>query len=221
MMFLKFYLFYPVLFLVFCLDNVHTYNVFSRDRVLTVKQKAYILSIKASAVMFLFSIYMNYKFAQASFDIYAYEASSSEFHRVLESVNLLYFSSYLVCDMWIGTVFYPRYLMSLTGYFHHIIYILFNILTVVTKTQSLFLVFMVSELPTFILSIGSYNANARSDTLFGLTFLVTRILYHMFLCMHAYKYHTLFFILSSSVFGLHLFWFKNWVRHYMLPLLKW
>ena len=76
------------------------------------------------------------------------------------------------------------------------------------------------EKNTLILSLGKFNNNFRFDKLFGVTFFLTRIVYHIFLITMTYNYHILFPILGTLALGLHTYWFKNWITKYTLLLKK-
>ena len=72
---------------------------------------------------------------------------------------------------------------------------------------------MLSELPTLILSVGRFDSSLRDDNLFGITFFLTRIVYHMFL-IWAFKDNSLLFYLGSAALTLHLYWFYLWFTKY-------
>jgi hypothetical protein len=203
----------PFLFIAFCLGNVQLYKLVARQS-LTTKQKAFILSIFSSSILFLSSLYLNYRFALNNFNVQSYLYSATEFDRQLEKITLLYFSSYLLCDMYVGSTEYPSYMLSLTGYIHHIVYIVLNIIYVRKGYITVYLLFLIEELPTFILAVGSYNPNFRNDELFGLTFFVTRILYHIFLTFQAIQamQYTFRTSIPLMILSLHIYWFQKWVE---------
>jgi hypothetical protein len=78
---------------------------------------------------------------------------------------------------------------------------------------------MISELPTVILSLGSYNKKFRNDSLFGLTFFTTRICYHIFLT-YMFRKHSLLLGVALSALSLHIYWFWNWVKKYLIAKTK-
>jgi hypothetical protein len=72
---------------------------------------------------------------------------------------------------------------------------------------------MLSELPTFLLSIGSFDSSFRNDKLFGITFFITRIVYHIILTIIFRKNNTMFY-LSLAALSLHIYWFYGWFMKY-------
>ena len=72
---------------------------------------------------------------------------------------------------------------------------------------------MISEIPTFLLSLGSFDSYFRNDSLFGITFFITRIIYHIILTWIFRKHSSVLFI-SLSALGLHLYWFYTWFKKY-------
>ena len=73
---------------------------------------------------------------------------------------------------------------------------------------------MIEEFPTMFLSTGSYNKELRKDNIFGITFLLTRILYHIYLTWK-FRSNSMFLILGLLSLGLHTYWFKNWFVKYI------
>ncbi|NBO99354.1 MAG: hypothetical protein EBU90_04400 [Proteobacteria bacterium] len=74
---------------------------------------------------------------------------------------------------------------------------------------------MLEELPTVFLSIGSYNQRYRKDYTFGITFLLTRILFHAFLIYKTYQNGSLLVSgLALLVLTLHTYWFYGWLKKY-------
>jgi hypothetical protein len=187
-------------------------NIIKPD--LTEKQKAYILSIKSSLSMFLIGLYFNYHFFTSKFNEEHFfnildEKGSLNFGKVI----VLYFTAYLIMDVYVGSTEYPQYMKSLSGNFHHIIYTIVNLLSLYVGVYPLYLLNMISELPTFLLGIGSFDASLRDDNLFGVTFFLTRIVYHIFL-LWMFRKHTLLLCLSLAALGLHIYWFYNWFQKY-------
>lgn len=181
---------------------------------LTTKQKAYILSLKSSLTLLLIGIYFNYYYVTTG-------CNEKEFYNVLETKNglnfgilvVLYFTAYLIMDVFIGRTEYPEHMKVLSGNFHHIIYTFVNIGSLCFGVYPLYLLNMLSELPTFILSLGSFDSKFRNDQLFGITFLSTRIVYHIILT-YMFRNHSLYFYLSLAALSLHLYWFYNWIKRY-------
>lgn len=192
----------------FCIDYYYIYHYTVSKRNLTERQKAYIMSIKASVTLFLLSLYFNYKFMN-SFEL----GSGDQFVLKLGVLNLI---AYFIMDCSVGYYKYHKYLCSLSGYFHHIVYIFISLLSLKLNMASFYILFFIEELPTMILSMGNFNKKLRSDNLFGITFFITRILYHCLLIFYTYKNSIIFVILGLLSFGLHSYWFKNWLVKYYI-----
>jgi hypothetical protein len=206
---------YTLILLLFCIEYFIFYSFVKKiNPEMTEKQKAYIISIKNALVMFLIGLYYNnYYFIS--------KLNEESFFNILEekdSINLgkvivLYFTAYLIMDVLIGRQEYHKYMNTLSGYFHHTVYIIINIVSLYIGVYPLYLLHMLSELPTFLLGIGSFDPDFRNDDLFGATFFLTRIAYHLFLT-YIFRQHTLLFYISLAALGLHCFWFSQWIKKY-------
>jgi len=206
---------YVLIFFLGCIDYYFHYkfiNYIKKD--LTKKQKAYILSIKSSLTLFLMGVYLNYYYLSSGF-------SQERFFTILEEKDtlnfgkliVLYFASYLLMDIWVGNKEYPEYMKSLSGNIHHTIYIGINLLSLYTGLYPLYLLHMMSELPTFLLSIGSFDSSLRNDNLFGITFFLTRIVYHAILTF-IFRENRVILGFSVAALGLHIYWFYGWYKKY-------
>jgi hypothetical protein len=82
----------------------------------------------------------------------------------------------------------------------------------------LYLLMMLSEIPTFILALGSFDSQFRNDQLFGITFLLTRIVYHIILTW-TFRKHSMYLYLSLAALCLHLYWFYGWIKKYGISTL--
>lgn len=210
---------YIVIFLFFCLEFFLHYkyvNTINPD--LTNKQKAYIMSIKSSLTMLLIGLYYNYHYFIAKFDNEQFfkrldDKGSLDFGKIF----ILYFTAYLVMDIIIGNYEYKEFLDTLTCYIHHFIYIIINGISLYLGIFPIYFLHMLSELPTLILSMGSFNDNLRDSNIFGLTFFLTRILYMMIL-MWIFRENKLLLYLCIPILGLHCYWFYNWVKKYYLKI---
>jgi hypothetical protein len=75
--------------------------------------------------------------------------------------------------------------------------------------------FLPLEIPTFILAVGSLYPQRRSDGLFGLTFFITRICYHLLLFLLVWEIkdpRLPIWIIVAVTFCLHVYWFSLWVK---------
>jgi len=203
------------IFSIFCLEYYYYYFKTIKIYSLTKKQKAYIISIKNSLIMTIASIFYIYLFINsgASLDI---SLNFSKEIEIFGRLLILYFMAYLVMDLAIGVFEYPNYIQLLSGYIHHTIYLIISSLALYnTDGLFIFILAMIEELPTFLLSIGSFNNSFRNDTLFGISFFITRIVFHIIL-MFLFRNNEFQFIFYIPLFTLilHLYWFKNWLAKY-------
>ena len=200
-----------------CLEQYSLYkNITSRRKELTVKQRAYVLSIKAAVSMLLIGVFYNYKWYQAGFDLNMYKDNLTDSDHIIQKLAILSFSSYLLMDSIIGHHHYHKYMRVLSGYLHHIVYLCVNMLALWSGEYPFFLLFMLEELPTVFLSIGSFNEKYRKNYTFGITFFLTRIVFHAFLIYKMYQNGSLLVAtLASVVLVLHVYWFYGWVKKYL------
>ena len=194
----------------FCIDYYLMYHsTKSINKNLTEKSKAHILSVKASTTLFVVSLYFNYKFMKSGFDINTYTNDLTLNENFIIELSVLNIISYFIMDCYLGSKEYHKYMCSLSGYFHHIIYIMVGLYTLKYDYSSFFILFLIEELPTVFLSLGQYNSKLRKNKTFGTTFFITRIVYHLFL-IYKFKNHYEFLILGMLSLGVHSYWFKNW-----------
>lgn len=206
---------YILILLLSCIEYYfHYYFINYIRKNLTKKQKAYILSIKSSLTLLLIGIYYNYYYFTSN-------CNEQEFFNILEekdSMNLgkiiiIYFTAYLLMDMYIGHTEYPEYMKSLSGNFHHMCYTIVNIISLYVGVFPIYILHFLSELPTFLLGIGSFDSSFRNDELFGATFFSTRIVYHIVLT-YIFRKNSIILYASLAALVLHIFWFSNWFKKY-------
>lgn len=200
----------------FCIDYYFIYSdTIKRNKDLTEKQRAHILSIKVSTTLFLVSLYFNYRFMSSEFDVDIYKSGLSSNDRFILELSIYYLIAYFITDCYIGYHKYHKYMCTLSGYTHHIVYTFISIIALNIDVSSFYFLFMIEELPTIFLSSGNYNKNIRRDNVFGFTFFVTRILYHAYLTWK-FSFNKMFLLLGLLSLGLHGYWFKNWFTKYFL-----
>jgi hypothetical protein len=202
----------------YCAEQYFFYKIINyKNKNLTIKQKAFILSIRTSLLLTLYNLYYTYIFIFKSHsNINNYLLKLNSHDQLLHKNVILFFTSYLIMDMTIGNIHYPEYMTSISGNIHHSVYIFINYLIFKLGLQNIYILFFLEELPTVLLSIGQYNQKYRHDYLFGSTFFKTRILYHIFLFYKTYGISKLSSFLSFLVLLLHTYWFKTWVKKYLL-----
>jgi hypothetical protein len=199
----------------FCIDYYFIYNdTIKRNNDLSERQRAHILTIKASTTLFLLSIYFNYKFYISGFDKDLYTNNITESDNFILELAVFNFMSYLIMDCYIGYNKYHKYMCVLSGYTHHIVYIFVSMIALNIDASSFYFLYMIEEFPTIFLSSGNYNKSLRKDNIFGMIFLVTRILYHMYLTWK-FRSNGIFLIIGLMSLVLHIYWFKNWFEKYV------
>ena len=134
-----------------------------------------------------------------------------------------FFIAYMILDLILGSIFYPKHMDWLSGYVHHILYIgIFGLWLYNNMAIAACLTFF-EEIPTLILSIGKINHKYRSDAIFGLSFFLIRIVYHGYLVGVILVAETLQPVLlypSLLAMSMHIYWFYTWLIKYGLPMIN-
>ena len=125
------------------------------------------------------------------------------------------FIFYLFIDIF-AHIYYNISMNLLTCKIHHSLYFIFLVSLRLHHYSHLFTIFTIEELPTCILTLGQYEKNYRNDNLFGLTFFILRIIYHLTIIVLLQPYpHPFYSYLVGVVTSiLHIYWFYNWTNKY-------
>jgi hypothetical protein len=192
--------------------NIHHYllykNTINKNKDLSIKQRSYILSIQTSIVVFLVALYYNINFLMNGCE---FNLSQNDLNLI--RLTIVYLTAYFISDNIVGTINYKSQLMNLAGYPHHIFYIILNYFILKWNYEHIFILFLVAELPTILLGMGTYNKRYRNDKLFGLTFFITRILLQL-VYTYIFRNNSVILRLSLIILPVHLFWFYNWYNKY-------
>lgn len=181
---------------------------------MTPRQRAYVLSLHSSGLMSLFGMYFNWVLLYNGFDIKMYMRNMRLYQFILGKMCVHLFTGYLLADLVIGWREYRSQVQILTGYVHHVIYVFINVVALYTEMYPLYAIFMIAEIPTFILAMGSVYPRYRSDTLFGISFALTRIVYFVFISLLVGNEHdSLFTYFTVPILGLHVYWFYRFVMY--------
>jgi hypothetical protein len=165
--------------------------------------------------MLIVGVLSNIKLVAAKFDLDRYRGSLTDSDHLFQQFAVLFFSSYLLMDSWLGSKYYHKYMSTLSGYFHHASYLLINLLALWSGDYPLYLLFMLEELPTVLLSLGSFDHRCRSDKTFGITFFLTRILFHLYMIYKLQQNNSkLCYYFALTVLPLHVYWFYGWCKKY-------
>lgn len=193
-----------ILLVVFSIDHYTKYKMLTSIYAFPKKQEETILSLHTTLVMILLSIY--------SFTI---NGGNDQLKPTIHTLATIYFLSYLIMDIYIGNTYYPEGMKGLSGNIHHLAYIIVTMLVLILDISNIFMLFMISEIPTFLMSISKNDAGKyRNDDLFGFSFLVTRILLHIFITWR-YGSNRIILLFGILSFCMHAYWFKSWCEKYM------
>lgn len=200
--------------LVTFLNNNKTYICKKCNKKFRLKEKqlAYYTSTKVSFTLLIVGLISNIIFVHQGLNIDAYFEFLQNQSDVIKIV-ILYFMSYLFFDITVGHIYYKKHIDLLSGYIHHVVYFFISMYALYTNNAPLYILYFIEELPTFILNIGSYNKKYKRNKTFGITFLLARILYHIFLVYHTYKIKIILPFAIMSL-GLHIYWWSNWLKKY-------
>lgn len=127
-----------------------------------------------------------------------------------------------IVDLVNGYLFYPECMELLTGYIHHIVYILLLVVGIsgntyffgkVTPYSSGFTLALIEELPTFCLAISKFF-DINLDWAFGITFAVFRIGHHAVLLYYSIQLKTegIPIGMLTGTWIIHVLWFITWYR---------
>lgn len=185
------------------------------------KQLAYYTSTRVSLILFLTSLFFNIILIKNKFNFENFENSViSNNLDIISQLCVLYFISYLTFDITVGHYHYKNSINLLEGYIHHIVYIFISLYIMYTNNTTLYTLFFIEEFPTFIRSLGSYNQKYRNDMLFGKSFFIFRILYHIILiytcCIDKMSSIKILMPVALLTLGLHTYWWKTWLKKYYI-----
>eukprot|EP00916_Digyalum_oweni_P007264 GHVL01012282.1.p1 GENE.GHVL01012282.1~~GHVL01012282.1.p1 ORF type:complete len:292 (+),score=71.24 GHVL01012282.1:92-877(+) len=137
----------------------------------------------------------------------------------LSRLTCIVFVSHCHMDILLGLKYYNKYIDILSGYIHHIIYTIIIYYALYYRCCLIFSLFALEEIPTVLLSIGNIHKPYRQDLVFGIIFLLLRIIYHIFICILVYisnpiiKYEL--YILIFGTLTMHIHWWTNWLTKYI------
>lgn len=176
------------------------------------KSLAWLITMQSS---FIFSICGSFHaFNTILYDAWSIDAIYTEnpFSRFL----LIYFTAANFMDIVIGMHDYPKYLDPLTAIAHHIVYNLFMLVLLSHHYANGFILCFLMEIPTFLLAIGTFNKHYRSDSLFGMSFFLTRIVYNIYFAnrLRLLSPNGYIWKFCCCVLMLHVYWFSKWFKVY-------
>ncbi|KAJ3842448.1 hypothetical protein F5878DRAFT_657605 [Lentinula raphanica] len=155
------------------------YHIFARPNCFTsAKQISWIITTAASFTMTISSTPF----------LWDYFSSWGDMKRVRALPELAVaanriFQAYLLADLSMGAMHYRSQLNLFTGWFHHILYLGIVEYAIRQRWAHMFCLAACMEFPTFVLGIATLFPQLRSNIFFALSFFLTRILFHVVICV--------------------------------------
>ena len=178
------------------------------------KTRAWGLTLEISSLYSLLGFYWVWEFCAAL-------ARGTALHLLaqqtpFDELCIVWMISYLVVDLFFGLLDYRSQLRVDTTYVHHALYFLVEVFCLLNGYARYYLIFSVLELPTCVLALGSAFPSWRHDALFGGTFLITRILYEVFVAaaLVAVGAPMPLYLLAPPVvasLAMHVVWMRAWM----------
>jgi len=185
----------------------------------TPKQLSWVLTSVASAGMTIASLPFMWDYLTSGGNVQSVRTLP-----VLSLAVNRFFQAYLTADLMMGAAYYRAQVALVTGWIHHIVYILIVEMAIRCSWAHIFCLCASMELPTFILAISSLYPRLRSNVVFALAFFATRIMLHIVLCIsylfpknreHATKGSFVPSILLACIFPLHALWFRGCINGFI------
>ncbi|KAI8646761.1 hypothetical protein BD408DRAFT_439854 [Parasitella parasitica] len=175
----------------------------------TEKERAYVCTLLSSSVTSLCSIPLVYTLLTNGGDL-----AEIAVYRTWTVIATTFFMTFLVVDLVIGVVFYRSKIDMLTGWIHHITYLLVLSWGIHNRLTAVFIMMCSLEVPTFILALGSVRSQLRQDYVFAATFLTTRIVFHAYAIKCAWVMEPLGSVVIAlmAFFPVHCFWFYGFIK---------
>ncbi|KAF7968375.1 hypothetical protein HWV62_30865 [Athelia sp. TMB] len=199
---------YPAVFLPALLLFVLLFHVVLATGVYaTRKQRAWVLTTVAAAIMTGVSVPFVWDYAAGGADVRAVRTLPA-----LSYATCRVFQAYLIADLTMGVIYYREQVGALTGWFHHTLY-LFVVNTALSRGWAhMFCMCAAMELPTLLLGAAALHPRLRSNLAFAAAFFATRIAMH---AVWAAQYALakpggswMPALVLGGVFPLHVLWFK-------------
>lgn len=177
------------------------------------KRRAYVLCFYVSAGSSIASLVYLPDLFLKGFELTTFMAEDS-----LSRFTCVNFIVYLMLDLVVGIMHYPKYLQLITSWIHHPAYIGLLVYACIQQVTLLFMVALPLEIPTLVLSVGTIWPHLRSDMLFGATFLMFRIIYHVLCLSSLYFSDAPQWMWQVCALALvpHCHWFYQWLKKYWL-----
>lgn len=184
---------------------------------LSTKQEAFIITFVSSSVMSTLSLISNYYFIKSNFDMEKYMYTPNKINEIVSVLSTATFMSTMIMDSLIGFLFYPEYMTRISGYPHHLFFIIGNMVVYYVDGYKIMSLFVIDELPTIIFSLGNINEKYRSDFLFGTLMMLVRIVYHGTLTLINIT-HTPTVSVAFPAWCMYIYWMRNWMNAQMTKI---
>jgi len=181
-------------------------------KVKEVKRRGWLLTTLAAIFVCPRAITLHVKYALPLLTFDEAKVTSSD---AGGDLSVCFFVWYLLVDTVLGAACYPEVFGVVTGWIHHCFYVGFYLYTLYANCSVGASVTFALELPVVVLGLGHvFPRHCRADYLFGLLFLLFRILYHAWLGLQWSRMHDPLHVLWPvivAILGVHLHWFHKWI----------
>ncbi|KAG0359234.1 hypothetical protein BG005_001180 [Podila minutissima] len=133
--------------------------------------------------------------------------------------TMMFFGTYMIADLAIGSIYYAEKITLVTGWCHHAIFIAAALGSMFVDTTAVNALCVAEELPTAIVSTGFMFKRLRNDMLFGAVFVLMRLVYDILFSYELLRNWTQMgapwktFILIKTAFNFK--YFQGWVVQQM------
>ncbi|KAG0079410.1 hypothetical protein BGZ92_001049 [Podila epicladia] len=133
--------------------------------------------------------------------------------------TMMFFGTYMIADLAIGSIYYAEKITLVTGWCHHAIFIAAALGSMFVDTTAVNALCVAEELPTAIVSTGFMFKRLRNDMLFGVVFVLMRLVYDILFSYEILRNWTQMgapwktFILIKTAFNFK--YFQGWVVQQM------
>ena len=174
-------------------------------------QKSWLISIISSGFLTIIGFYRVSR-TIAGFDILTRDTIHSDDQLSLFAV--IYFATCNLLDLILALFYYKDDMDILSGWIHHTFYFLFMVVLIRYHSTFGFSFVFIEEFPTLLLALGHVSSSLRNDLLFGISFIITRVIYHgWFLYVLIVKdYHSAYWKVTMLIMMLHIFWMIKWFQ---------
>lgn len=123
--------------------------------------------------------------------------------------------AHFTLDLLIGHLFDRKRLDLLEGYIHHILYTAVITYIGYTGETNIILLYLPFEIPTVFLNLNRLTEGRPYNLHFGVTFVIFRLLYNIWLIRLMTSYNPYYMSLTCLMLAVHSFWFYKWSRRYL------